>query len=218
MSLRNPKSISGKLTRMNVLVSGIALLLAYLSFLAYDLYSFRQNLINSLDAEAAIVGQNCVTALTFDDPQAAENTFAALRRSPHVLSAIITRQGGTVFAQYRRARNNSPLDLTWLPGNRTSGYWYRGDRLLLRHPIVFGGRTLGTVILEAETSDVTSRARQAGLISACILLLSFLAAIVATSSIRHLITRPLSQLAETALVVSQGAELFCEGGNASIGR
>src|ERR1700722_4753038 len=99
MSLWNPKSISGKLTRMNVMVSGIALVLAYVSFLVYDLYSLRQNLIYSLITEAGIVGENSVTALTFDDPQAAENTLAALRRSPHIVSAAITRPDGRAFAQ-----------------------------------------------------------------------------------------------------------------------
>ena len=203
MSLINPKSISGKLTRMNVLVSGIALVLAYVSFLFYDLYSLRQNLINSLNTEALIVGENSVTALTFDDPQAAENTLAALRRSPHILSAVIMRPDGKVFAQYRRAETYLPLDFSWPPGNGTSGYWYRGEDLFVRHPVAFEGKQLGTVVLEAETTDVTNRARQFGLISACILLLSFLAAILVTSSIRHLITRPLSQLAETAQVVSR---------------
>jgi signal transduction histidine kinase len=203
MSLWNPKSISGKLTRMNVLVSGIALVLAYVSFLVYDLYSLRQNLINTLNTEAAIVGENSVTALTFDDPQAAENTLAALRRSPHILSAVITRPDGRVFAQYRREGTYLPLDFSRLAGNGTNKYWYQGENLFVQHPVVFEGKMLGTVVLEAETTDVVNRARQFGLISACILLLSFLAAIIATSSIRHLITRPISQLAGTAQVVSR---------------
>jgi len=62
---------------------------------------------------------------------------------------------------------------------------------------------LGTVVLEAETSDVANRVRQFGLISACILILSSLAAILATVSTRRLITQPLSELAETAQVVSR---------------
>jgi signal transduction histidine kinase len=203
MSLWNPKSISGKLTRMNVLVSGIALVLAYVSFLVYDLYSLRQNLINSLSTEAAIVGENSVSALTFDDPQSAQNTLAALRRSPHILLAAITRSDGTAFAQYRCVGTYLPLDFSRLRGTGTTRSWYEGDRLFVQTPIFFQGQLLGTVVLEAETTDVISRTRQFGLISAGILLLSFLAAILATSSIRHLITRPLSQLAETAQVVSR---------------
>jgi len=203
MSFWNPKSISGKLTRMNVLVSGIALVLAYVSFLVYDLYSLRQNLINSLNTEAAIVGENSVTALTFDDPQAAENTLAALRRSPHIISAAIMQPDGRVFAQYRREKAYLPFDVSKLRDKETNNYWYEGENLFFQHPIVLDGRLLGAVVLEAETTDVASRARQFGLISACILFLSFLAAILATLSTRRLITGPLSQLAGTAQVVSR---------------
>lgn len=203
MSLWNPKSISGKLTRMNVLVSGIALALAYVSFLFYDLYSLRQNLVNSLNTEATIVGENSVAALTFDDPQAAENTLIALRRSPHILSAVILRPDGKVFAQYRREKTYLPLDVTKLRINGANSYWYQGEDLFVQRSIVFDGRLVGAVVLEAETTDITSRARQFGLISACILFLSFLAAILATISTRRLITGPLTQLAGTAQVVSR---------------
>jgi hypothetical protein len=67
MRLWNRQSISGRLTRVNLLVSGIAMLIAYASFLAYDLYTSRQGLISALGTEAAIVSANSVTALVFDD-------------------------------------------------------------------------------------------------------------------------------------------------------
>ena len=83
MRLWNQRSIAGKLTRMNLLVSGAALVLAYVAFLGYDLYRLRQGLFRSLSTEAGIVGANSVTALLFHDQQAAENTLLALptRRS-----------------------------------------------------------------------------------------------------------------------------------------
>jgi signal transduction histidine kinase len=203
MILWNPNSIAGKLTRTIVLVSAIALMLAYLSFLAFDLFSFRQNMIYSLDTEAAIIGENSVTALTFDDPQAAQNTLAALRRSPHVISAAITRPDGTVFVQYHRGSSlvqtaNLPIDR-----NRQSGSWSEGGSLYVQHQILLEGKSVGTVVLQSETTELLQRARQFGLISALILLLCLFAAILATGSIRHLITDPLSELAETAQLVSR---------------
>ena len=65
----NSRSIAGRLMRMTLLVCGTALFLAYLSFLAYDLYSLRQNLMSSLDTEADLIGANSITALLFDDQQ-----------------------------------------------------------------------------------------------------------------------------------------------------
>ena len=74
------QSISDKLMRMTLLVGGVSLLLAYVSFLIYDIYSLRQQLMSSMATEASIVGANSVTALLFDDKQAAENTLSALRK------------------------------------------------------------------------------------------------------------------------------------------
>src|ERR1700733_4430474 len=95
-------SIAGKLTRMNLVVCGTALLLAYVSFLMYDLYTLRQSLRTDLDTEAQIIGSNCEAPLLFDDPQAAQTTLAALRGSPHVLAATVFTEDHQTFATYAR--------------------------------------------------------------------------------------------------------------------
>src|SRR5580658_5090204 len=77
------QSISGRLTALVVVVSGTALLLAYMSYLAYDFYTLRHNLIESIDSQANLIGINSETALLFDDQQAAESTLSA-RRAVHL--------------------------------------------------------------------------------------------------------------------------------------
>src|SRR5665213_2438580 len=203
MSLWNPRSISSKLTRMNLLVSGTALVLAYVSFLAYDLYTLRQNLIGSLNTEAAIVGANSVTALMFDDQQAAENTLSALRGSRHILAAAILSPDGKTFAQYARSDAAQRALDARLSSDEPNGYWSVGGDLLVGRKIIFADKTVGSVYLRAETSDLAHRAKQYGLISACILMLCFLVAILATSAIRNLVTGPLTDLAGTAQIVTR---------------
>jgi signal transduction histidine kinase len=203
MNLWNPNSIAGKLTRTNVLVSGIALMLTYLSFLAFDLFSFRQNLIYSLDTEAAIIGDNSVTALTFDDPQAAQNTLAALRRSPHIVSAAIARPDGSVFAQYHRGNSTMQAPYPPLSLSTRSSSWSEDGNLYVQHQIRLGEKLLGTVVVQADMTELEQRAKQFGLISGLILVLCFFAAILTTGSIRRLITGPLSELSGIAQLVSR---------------
>src|SRR5580700_5795139 len=95
-------SISWKLTWMNMLVSGAALLLAGAIFFAYDFFSFRQAIVQNLSTQAQIIGSNSVSALTFDDPQAAQSTLTALRASPNIVSGVIYSAGGQPFASYWR--------------------------------------------------------------------------------------------------------------------
>jgi hypothetical protein len=201
--LWNPRSIAGKLTRVNVLVSGTALLLAYVAFLGYDLYTLRADLIHSLATEAGIVGENCVTALLFDDQQAAENTLAALDHSPHIRWAIVVRADGSSFASYRRDPSIQPNLSKTLLAQQSHEYWSKGTDILLGSRIDFQGRNLGAVYLLASTGELARRAGQFGLLSALILLLCFGIAVAATATVRELVTGPLTNLAGTAQIVSK---------------
>ncbi len=203
MSIWSSQSISDKFMRMTMLVSGIALLLAYVSFLVYDLYSLRQELISSMATEANIVGANSVTALLFDDKQAAENTLSALRNAPQVRSALILRPDGTEFARYLRS-NAIEFQLTnRLAPGEMERYWTKGRYILLGSRIQLQGAQVGTVYLVAETGDVARRAERFGLISAGMLLICFAIALLATSAVRHLVTDPLTGLAKTAQIVTR---------------
>lgn len=203
MRFWNSQSIAGKLTRMNIIVSGTALLLAYIAFLGYDLFTLRQDLIGSLSTEAAVVGANSVTALIFDDQQAAESTLSGLRQSPPIKWAVVLRPDGTRFAEYTRDHSPDPvMTERLLPGERR-GHWIHGRDILLGNRIDFDGKDLGSVYLLAETSALLHSALQFGLLSAVILLLCFAIALLVTSATRNLVTAPLTGLAETAQIVSR---------------
>jgi len=98
-------SISRKLTWMNMLVSGAALLLACAAFIAFDMITFRQAVLRNLSTQAQIIGSNSVSALLFNDPQSAENTLLALKAAPNILSAQVYLPDGRPFASYSRDRD-----------------------------------------------------------------------------------------------------------------
>jgi signal transduction histidine kinase len=203
MKLRSAQSISGRLTALVVFVSGTALALAYLSFLAYDFYTLRHNLVESLETQASMIGANSETALLFDDQQAAETTLSALRGAPTVLSAEIFRADQRAFAVYTRPASVNRSIVPRLPNGQNSGFWIQDGTVLLGHAITSDGKLIGWVYILAETRDVAHRARQFGLLSAGILLVCFAIALLATSAMRGLIIRPLEKLAETARIVSR---------------
>jgi signal transduction histidine kinase len=203
MKLWSAQSISGRLTALVLFVSGTALLLAYISFLAYDFYSLRNNLIESLETQAAIIGTNSESALLFDDEQSAVTTLSALRGAPAILTAQIFRADGRAFARYtRRGSANQPIVPRLLAG-QNSAFWIQDGTVLLGHTITSDGKPIGSVYIQAETSDVAHRARQFGLLSALIMLVCFGIALIATSAMRGLIIGPLEKLAEVARVVSR---------------
>ena len=196
------ESISSKLIRMNLLVSGTALLLACIAFFSYDLISFRHSLIRNLSAEARIVGSNSVSALLFNDKDAAVSTLTALGGSQDILGAAILTDNGKIFASYR---GNEAVIMRFppLPSGTNQRNWISGRDVLLAQRIVFQGRSEGTVYIFARLAELALRARQYLMIAAVILLLCLLAAMVATVSFRRQVAKPIIELAEMSRAVSR---------------
>lgn len=199
-------SIAAKLMRMNVLVAAIALILACASFLAYDAYSFREGLIQSLTTEAQIVGANSVSALTFDDADAARTTLSALRNSPLIVYARINTASGQPFAEYRRDSNTSEIGPVPLTLRHQTQHWTRGDQLLVGSRIYLAGKQIGTVYLQAETTEIGRRVRRYLGIASSVLVLCLFAALILTSSVRRLIAEPIAGLALVAQSVSRNQD------------
>ena len=203
MRIRSAQSIAGRLTALVLLVTGTALLLAYLSFLAFDFYTLRHNLVTMLETEASMIGTNSQTALLFDDQQAAENTLSALRGAQSVVVAQMLQADGRPFARYLRRGSADRTIVRRLDPGRDTQYWTEDGTVLLGHTIRSDGKSIGSVYLLAETRELVYRGRLLGILSAAILLVCFGIAVLATSSMRGFIIRPLENLAETARAVSR---------------
>lgn len=197
------KSVSAKLTWLNLTVTGIALLLACLAFLAYDFFSYRENLVHNLMSEAQIAASNTVTALTFDDPQAAESTLSALQSSPDVQWAAIVTPDGKVFAKYQMAGTGSKLELHAFDPARRTALWMGGAQVIVASRIHFSGKDIGTVYIRAQLRELAPRVRRYGITVGVIFLLCVIASLLATAMFRRLIAQPITSLAETARVVSR---------------
>ena len=195
-------SISARLMWMNLLVSGVVLVLAVLAFFSYDLISFRQNLIRNLETSAQIVGTNSVSALLFDDQESAATTLGALRSSPDVVAATLVAEDGSTFAEYRRLGAEPAPTPILAPGENNKN-WVTGSRVLLAHRIVFQGKTEGIVYIAAQLTETGHRARQYLLIAVGVLVICMLAAMLISGMARKLVARPIVALAETARRVSR---------------
>ena len=195
-------AISKKLTWMNVLVSAAALLSACIAFFAYDQYTFREDLIRNLSAQAEIIGSNSVSALTFNDPQSAANTLSALRSVPDIISAGIVTPDGHLFARYVRNPGVRTLNPAEVPTNFQI-HTFSDNEVLLRQPIIFQGAQLGTVYVRSDLNERSTRLKRYVAISAAVLLFSLLAALLVSSIFRRAVAEPIVQLAEVARTVSQ---------------
>src|SRR5260221_8931671 len=119
-------SIKKKLTWINMLVSGAALLLACVAFLAFDRSTFQATMARSLSIQAQIAGANSASALLFSDPDSARNTLSALKAAPSILFAGIYTPAGEPLAIYWRGRAGGGCPIPPLPPGPDRAYRVTG--------------------------------------------------------------------------------------------
>src|SRR5882724_6527818 len=196
-------SITTKLTTMNMLVSGAALLLACAAFITYDLVSFRDGMVHNLSIQAQVAGSNSVSALLFSDPHSAENTLSALKAAPNIVSAGIYTLDGRPFATYRRDGGSQDLKLPPLPSGQAEAHWFKDGQLVLVHMIVFQGKPTGAVYIRSDLLEMTHRFKRYAGIAAIVLLGSLVAAFLVASVFQRAVAEPIVHLAEISRIVSR---------------
>jgi signal transduction histidine kinase/CheY-like chemotaxis protein len=196
-------SISRKLTWMNMLVSGAALLLACAAFIAFDMITFRQAMLRNLSTQAQIIGSNSVSALLFNDPQSAENTLLALNAAPNILSAQVYLPDGRPFASYSRDRGRHNPVLPPIPSGQTQTHWIEDDQIALIRSIVLDGKPIGAVYIRSDLQELHSRFQRYAAIAAIVLSACLLAALLISSIFRRAVADPIVDLSKIARVVSQ---------------
>ena len=196
-------SISKKLTALNMLVSGAAVLLACAAFLAYDVNSFRQTLLNDLSIQAQIIGYNSVSALIFDDQQSAEKTLSALQASSHIIYAGVYKPDGQFFAAYWRDSKDRERRLPLALPSEMPNSWIRERQFALVRPILFDGKLMGNVYIRSDVQALFDRLRNYLTILAAILTISLAAALLVSRMSQRVISAPIMALAKTAQVISR---------------
>jgi signal transduction histidine kinase/DNA-binding response OmpR family regulator len=194
--------ISKKLTWTNMLASGAALLLACAAFFAYDLYTFRAGILNSLSTQAQIIGSNSVSALVFSDPHTAENTLSALKASPHIVYAAIYTPDGEPFAGYWQNGSGRSLPLPAIPAGQTQAHWFSDGQIALVDSIVFQGKPTGFVYIRSDLQAINDRLKTYAFITATVLLISLIVALLISRMLQRAISEPVVRLVQTARVVS----------------
>lgn len=196
-------SISKKLTALNMLVSGTALLVACIALFAYDLSSFRQTTLNDLSIQAQIIGFNSVTPLVFNDARSAQQALSALQASPHILYAGIYKPNAQFFAGYWRDQKVHEAPPPIPTGKDGNTRWFREREFTVVQPIVFDGKPVGTVYIRSDIRALVDRLKNYALILVAIAMLALLAALLISWMSQRAIAKPITALAEAARTVSR---------------
>jgi len=199
MSLQN-LSIRRKLILIKMLTSSLALLLSSASFLIYDLISFRHLLTQDLTTQAEIIGYNSAAAMAFKDEPAATATLSALKVKGDIVAAVLYNPDGKMFAQYFRNDKTLPA---FLPSrSQAAGYQFEGRYLQVWHEVTLNGERLGTLFLQSDMRQWSTRAKRYASICLVFVLISGFFAYLVSSKLQKVISGPIVHLEDTMRMVS----------------
>jgi signal transduction histidine kinase/ActR/RegA family two-component response regulator len=192
--------IGRKLTILVMAVTTSALVLSAAGFLAWDTVRFRNETLGDLETQGALVARNTSVALVFDLPGDVGATLADLAARRNIDNAAVYDATGTRVAEFVRhqtARNIPDRAMGWAAqGNLRSAE-------ILRPVTTDDGKIVGYVYLATELDDMWARFRAQLLALTTMFVLAGGAALLLSSRLQRVISRPLADLSQTASAISK---------------
>jgi signal transduction histidine kinase len=190
--------IRQKLMLIAMLTTGVSLLLAGAALIYFDRVRSMREMAGDLETLADIVAQNSTAALTFRDEADATETLQALRPRKSVIAAAFYDARGRLFVHYDpRGGQSFPPH----PG-RDKAEFMDGALVVFR-PVELDGQRIGTVYLRSSLDALSSRFKAQAATVGTVFLASGLAALLLSSRLQRVVSRPILDLAETARTVSE---------------
>ena len=189
--------------KVNLLIaaaSGIALVLAAVGLVVYDVTTVQPRALRDLMAQVELIRINTTAALAFQDRQAATENLSTLRAKREIASASLFGPDRRLFATYvRHGEEPRPGNTTPLP----PGHSYQNDRLTISEQVQNEGQTLGWLAMEYTLPPLWSRLPQYGIITGVVLLALLTVSLLLWRLLESSITEPLARLAEASKAVAQ---------------
>jgi len=179
-------SIRHKLLFINVLTTGVALLMASTAFITYERLRFQEDVSRQLTAIADVVATSAAPALAAHDPAAGENVLHAVLAEPRILAACLDLPDGGALVCHGN-------------GMRAD----HGD-LLLSRPIVEKRRKLGVIWIRFDGRISLDALRHDMAMVSLAMAVCFIIAVLLSSRLQRTISGPVLRLAATAKEVAIG--------------
>jgi signal transduction histidine kinase len=194
-------SIRNKLILMQVFTSVLVLSVVFGVFIFTDINSYKERKLDSMISLAQVIGTNSISAIQFQDPEAATEMLQELHNvSPEIIHATIMNNHGEVFAGYSKegVENLRIADVL-----NQKKFLFSGGQLFVSNPIVNSNQVIGNVYLEVELSEL-QQIKQYKLELAIVLLVgSIVFSFLIALAIQSYISRPLLRLVNTMKKVSK---------------
>ena len=192
-------SLARKLLVILMATSVGALLLAGAAITAREISTTRTAMEHDLTSLGDVVAGNCAAALSFQDPDAANEALASLAARHEIARAALVLPDHAIFSSFVR-RGEAPLVSVARP--LTPGLMQIGGRLTIVRPVVSRGEQLGVLYLECTMQALQARIRDVVGSVLVLVLLAALFAYAVSLRLHRVVSEPITRLSRAAREVS----------------
>ena len=183
---RSPK-LGRWLDLANLLTAGAALLVASVLLILLQFISLRGDLLEDVNVQARIIGENSAAALLFDDSKASNEMLAVLADAPSIVAAGVFTHEGRLLASFRR--DGVSMVSAPSPSLLGQGHDFSINHLEVVRQVHMDGRNIGLVVVRATLDQLHARLiRYAGL-TLLIAMGSLVVAYLLVARMRRLVKR-----------------------------
>jgi len=198
----NDAPIRKKLTWVIMLTSTVVLVVTAAAFITYEVFAFRQALVQNSQAIAQITAAQSSAAVSFEDEKGCQEILSKLQAEPTILLAALYAKDGKLLACYPASASVVSLPAR-LPARE---YAIEHGTLNISVPVRQDNKTIGALYLEWDLSPAYRRLRwYTGMVIA-VLIGSLGIALVISNWLQRRISGPILELAETAGKVSSSRD------------
>lgn len=191
-----------------MLVSIITLILTCVAFTTYDIISFRRQMVEETSTLADLIASDSTEQiLTSKSSEEKGNrkfsifSFSLLRAEKQIEFASIHNSKGEVIAKYTRS---DITDQIISPDYNFYGSEFEKDHLILRKSIFVDNEVIGTIFILSNIQEIKNHLSQYLYIVLFLISLLILNALLLSSKLQELISKPILELARLAKNVSKG--------------
>lgn len=196
-------SIKSKLVVVITGHTAALLALTLTLLLLYDYSSSRESYAQKIETLSEVILDNSTAALIFNEPRAAGQTLAALRADPRIVQAMIVKADGNEFATYNRRGYEQSIrgaellaeSAKYLAPNQTrSSSVFASNALTVFVPALADNENFGILVLRADLVELQERQKRNLLIFFAAMLIMALTAVLSSSYLQGVISRPVTNL------------------------
>jgi two-component sensor histidine kinase/HAMP domain-containing protein len=191
-------SIKQKLIFINLLTTGVALIIACVLFIQFEKYTLSNSTIKELSVLSQIISNNSTAAIAFDDIATGEEILSALSVKKYISAACLYDKEQHIFATYQKPEEPYPFPVH--PG--PLGHRFIGGHLIVVNSIELDKETIGYIYLSYDRKESNERMHLYISIVILVFLLASIVALLITSKLQNIISEPVINLSKVAKDVS----------------